>query len=142
MRPWLAVVSVLASGALFGAGLSVSRMVVPEVVLDFLLFRDFGLLLVLCSAVAVTFVTYQLMPRVMHRPWFTPAFEQRPTEQSRRDTVLGAALFGIGWGISGVCPGPALASLGVGNWRVAIALAGIVVGAYLQGRTAPRGGGA
>lgn len=136
MRLVPVVVSVLVSGMLFGAGLTVSRMVVPEVVLDFLLFRDFGLLLVLCSALIVTILTYQLAPRVVRKPWFASAFEQRPAELSRRDTVVGAALFGIGWGISGVCPGPALAGVGVGNWRVGIALVGIFVGAYLQGRLA------
>lgn len=136
MRRVPVVVSVLVSGILFGTGLTVSRMVVPEVVLDFLLFRDFGLLLVLCSALLVTLLAYQLAPRVLRKPWFASAFEQRPAETSRRDTVVGAALFGIGWGISGVCPGPALASMGVGNWRVGIALAGIFVGAYLQGRLA------
>jgi hypothetical protein len=138
MRRVPVVVSVLVSGVLFGTGLTVSRMVVPEVVLDFLLFRDFGLLLVLCSALLVTLLTYQLAPRVLRKPWFAPAFEQRSTETSRRDTVIGAALFGIGWGISGVCPGPALASMGAGNWRVGIALAGIFVGAYVQGRLARR----
>lgn len=136
MRRVPVVVSVVVSGILFGAGLTVSRMVVPEVVLDFLLLRDFGLLLVLCSALLVTTLTYQLAPRVVRKPWFAPAFEQRPAESSRRDTVVGAALFGIGWGISGVCPGPALASMGVGNWRVGIALVGIFVGAYVQGRVA------
>ena len=136
MRRVPMVVSVLISGVLFGVGLSVSRMVVPEVVLDFLLFRDFGLLLVLCSAVIVTILAYQFAPRAMRKPWFASAFEERPAELSRRDTIAGAALFGIGWGISGVCPGPALASVGVGNWRVVIALAGIFVGAYLQGRLA------
>lgn len=136
MRRVPVVVSVLVSGILFGVGLTVSRMVIPEVVLDFLLLRDFGLLLVLCSALVVTLLTYQLVPRVVRKPWFAPVFDQRPEEQSRRNTVVGAALFGIGWGISGVCPGPALASVGVGNWRVGIALVGIFVGAYLQGRLA------
>ena len=51
-------------------------------------------------------------------------------------TIGGAALFGVGWGLSGVCPGPAIANLGTGDWPVAVALAGMVAGAYIQGRVA------
>jgi uncharacterized membrane protein YedE/YeeE len=53
--------------------------------------------------------------------------------------LLGAAIFGLGWGISGVCPGPAITGLGLGNWPILYALVGIVAGAYVQGRWfAPR----
>ena len=55
-----------------------------------------------------------------------------------RDTLLGAAIFGAGWGLSGVCPGPAIAGLGAGNWPLLWALAGIIVGAGIQGRLASR----
>jgi uncharacterized membrane protein YedE/YeeE len=46
---------------------------------------------------------------------------------------VGAALFGIGWGLCGVCPGPAIAGLGAGNWSLLWALAGIAFGALVQG---------
>ena len=52
----------------------------------------------------------------------------------------GAALFGIGWGLSGVCPGPAIAGLGTGNWPLLIAIAGMFAGAYTQGVLAGRDG--
>jgi uncharacterized membrane protein YedE/YeeE len=123
----------LAAGAIFGFGLALSTMVRPEVVLDFLLGRDMGLLLVLGGAVAVTFVAYRLAPRLLRRPIAGEAFLGHPSELSAR-TLGGAALFGVGWGISGVCPGPALAGLGAGNWPLAIALAAMVAGAYVQGR--------
>ena len=48
--------------------------------------------------------------------------------------MSGAAPFGVDWGLSGVCPGPAMAGLGTGNWPLAIALAAMVAGAYVQGR--------
>ena len=51
-----------------------------------------------------------------------------------RNTLLGAAIFGIGWGISGVCPGPALAGLGVANWPMLISVTGMFAGAYVHGR--------
>lgn len=121
------------AGALFGFGLSLSTMVKPEVVLSFLLFKDFGLLLVLGGAVVVTMLAYQLAPRMMAKPVLEPAFGKHPSELNRR-TILGAAIFGIGWGLCGVCPGPAIAGLGTGGWPLLIALAGIFAGAYAQGR--------
>ena len=126
---------ILASGALFGFGLALSSMVKPEVVLDFLELRDMGLLLVLGGAVAVTLAAYHLGPRLLARPLAGEAFLRHPSEMAVR-TIAGAALFGVGWGLSGVCPGPAIANLGTGDWPVAIALAGMVAGAYVQGRIA------
>ncbi len=120
------------SGALFGFGLALSTMVQPEVVLAFLMWRDMGLLLVLGGAVAVTFVSYQLLPRMMAKPWTGDSFGKHPSEMSAR-TLAGAAIFGIGWGLSGVCPGPAIAGLGVGNWPLLLSLAGLAAGGFVQG---------
>lgn len=132
---WLAV---LLCGVVFGYGLSLATMVRPEVVLDFLLFRDFGLMLVLGGAVLVALLAYQLGPKWMNRPLLAPAFKSHRSVLDR-STLLGAAIFGLGWGISGVCPGPAITGLGLGNWPILYALVGIVAGAYVQGRWfAPR----
>ena len=128
---------ILASGALFGFGLALSTMVRPEVVIDFLLFRDLGLLLVLGGAVVVTFIAYRFGPRVLRRPFAGEAFGRHPSDMGLR-TLAGAALFGVGWGLSGVCPGPAIAALGTGNWPVLVALVSMVAGAYVQGRWAAR----
>jgi len=128
-----ALIFVLASGALFGFGLALSTMVKPEVVISFLLWRDMGLLLVLGGAVVVTFVAYRVVPRVLQKPWAGAEFQRHPSEMSAR-TLGGAAIFGIGWGLCGVCPGPAIAGLGTGNWPLLIALAGLIAGAYVQGR--------
>lgn len=127
----------LVTGIVFGFGLSYSTMVKPEVVLSFLRFQDFGLLLVLGGAVAVTALTYQALPRLRAKPLLGGAFGQHRVELSKR-TIGGAALFGIGWGLSGVCPGPAIAGLGVGNWPALFAIAGMLAGAYLQGYVASR----
>jgi uncharacterized membrane protein YedE/YeeE len=132
MKP-AALATVLAAGALFGFGLALSTMVRPEVVIDFLLWRDLGLLLVLGGAVAVTFFAYHLLPRLMGKPWVGTEFQKHPSTLDAR-TLGGAAIFGIGWGLSGVCPGPAIAGLGTANWPLAIALAGMIAGAYVQGR--------
>lgn len=124
--------AVLASGILFGLGLAVSTMVSPEVVLSFLRFQDWGLMLVMGGAVCVTVLVYQLAPRLLGHPVLGDHFSVRPSVLDR-DTVLGAAIFGVGWGICGVCPGPAIAGLGTGNWSLLVALAGIALGAYAQG---------
>lgn len=124
-------------GALFGFGLALSGMVSPEVVLSFLLGQDFGLMLVMGGAVMVTLLVYQLAPRKLAQPLLGGSFGEREAQMDR-DTLVGAVIFGMGWGMSGVCPGPAIASLGVGNTEVLWALVGVCAGAYLQGWSADR----
>lgn len=136
MRPASLVVVAL-GGALFGFGLSLSTMIRPEVVLSFLRFEDFGLMLVMGGAVVVTALAYQLAPRLMNRPLLGAAFGRHPSELNA-PTLVGAAIFGIGWGLSGVCPGPAIAGLGAGNWPLLWALAGLFAGAWVQGWLASR----
>lgn len=122
----------LAAGMLFGFGLSYSTMVQPETVLSFLRLTDFGLMLVLGGAVAVVLLGYKLVPRILNRPLLGDYFHSHPSEWNR-DTAVGAALFGVGWGLCGVCPGPAIAGLGTGNLDLLWALAGIAAGALVQG---------
>jgi uncharacterized membrane protein YedE/YeeE len=121
-----------AAGALFGFGLSYSTMIRPEVVLSFLRFQDFGLMLVMGGAVMVVLLAYKLTPRLLARPLLDDHFHAHPSVWNR-DTAVGAALFGVGWGLCGVCPGPAIAGLGAGNWSLLWALAGIALGALVQG---------
>jgi hypothetical protein len=128
----LKALAVLASGALFGFGLSLSTMIQPEVVLGFLRFQDFGLMLVMGGAVVVTLLTYRFGPRLLRRPLLGGYFHQHVSHWNR-DTRAGAALFGVGWGLCGVCPGPAIAGLGTGNTDLLWALGGIALGALAQG---------
>ncbi len=131
MKP-MSLLAVLAGGVLFGFGLAWSTMISPEVVLSFLRQQDFGLLLVLGSAVSVTFVAYRFAPRVLHKPLLEAQFGKHPSEMNR-DTILGAAIFGVGWGLCGVCPGPAIAGLGAGNWPLLYALVGMALGGWVHG---------
>ena len=78
-------------------------------------------------------LAFQLGPRLLRKPLLEADFKQQVSKLNAR-TLTGAGLFGIGWGLSGVCPGPAIAGLGVGNWPLLWALAGILIGAYIQGR--------
>ncbi len=126
------VLATLLAGALFGFGLSFSTMIRPEVVLSFLRFQDFGLMLVMGGAVLVVLLAYKMAPRLLRRPLLDDHFHEHPSVWNR-DTAVGAALFGGGWGLCGVCPGPAIAGLGAGNWSLLWALAGIALGALVQG---------
>jgi hypothetical protein len=132
MNP-VSLVFVLLSGALFGFGLALATMIRPEVVLSFLRFDDFGLLFVLGGAMGVTMLAYQALPRLMARPLFGRTFAKHPAVLGVR-TIVGAAIFGVGWGLCGVCPGPAIAGLGAGNWPLLVALAGMFAGSYAHGR--------
>jgi uncharacterized membrane protein YedE/YeeE len=129
-----ALVTLLA-GALFGFGLSLATMVQPEVVIGFLRFQDWGLMLVMGGAAGVTVLGYKGFPRWFEKPLLGGQFLTQPAQWNRQ-TLVGAALFGVGWGMSGVCPGPALASLGTGNTDVWWALLGVVLGALAHGKTA------
>lgn len=124
-------------GALFGFGLSLSTMIQPQVVLSFLRWQDFGLMLVMGGAVVVTLLAYRLAPRLLRQPLLGGSFD-RHSALLNRDTLLGSALFGVGWGLAGVCPGPAIAGLGAGQLDLLWALAGILAGAWLQGWQASR----
>ncbi len=131
------IVTVLA-GALFGFGLALSGMIRPEVVLSFLRWQDFGLMLVMGGGLAVTLAAYQLAPRWRRTPLLGAVYEAH-TARMHRDTFVGSALFGVGWGLSGVCPGPAIAGLGAGNLDLLWVLGGLAAGAWLQGVVAPDG---
>ena len=125
----------LLAGALFGFGLSVATMVQPEVVIGFLQFRDWGLMLVMGGAAGLAMLAYKGFPRWFKRPLLGGEYLTQPAQWNRQ-TLMGSAIFGIGWGLAGVCPGPALAALGTGNTEVLWALAGVVLGGLAQGLTA------
>ena len=108
------VFAALLSGVLFGLGLAISGMTDPNVVIGFLdLFGDFNpaLMFVLGGAVGTTLVAFRF---VLRRP--SPLLASDFQLPTRKDIdarlLIGAGLFGIGWGLAGYCPGPALVSFG------------------------------
>ena len=123
---------VLIGGTLFGFGLGLSGMARQEVVLSFLHLEDLGLLLVMGSAVAVTAMAFQLGRRLLKHPLVGEFETWRVALRPR--TILGAGIFGLGWGLSGICPGSAFASIGLGNLPILIGVAGMFAGSYVQGR--------
>ncbi len=125
--------AVYAGGVLFGFGLAYSGMARPEVVLDFLQLDDLGLLVVMGVAVVVAMLGFHVGPRLLGRA-VAPLTGRRyqPRKLTFRPRVVGgAAIFGVGWGLSGVCPGAAFASLGLGNLPILWGIAGMLLGAYL-----------
>ena len=130
------MISALGAGFLFGIGLWLSGMANPRKVLDFLDVTgnwDPSLLLVMGGAVIVTAIA------------FRPLLRKRPIDfKTSIDAplVIGAALFGIGWGIGGYCPGPALTALSNLSADVLVFVAAMVAGGFLAKIAAPAGPGA
>lgn len=138
------VLAALVSGIVFGLGLVLSGMTQPSKVLGFLDFFgawDPSLMWVMIGAVGVNAsVTWKILRR--EAPHFLPRFSVPPVERSRwweqinTKLVLGAALFGVGWGMSGYCPGPAIVAfpsfLGSGGAPIApVFVASMCVGMLL-----------
>jgi uncharacterized membrane protein YedE/YeeE len=128
----------LASGTLFGVGLALAQMVDPRKVLGFLDLAgswDASLLFVLGAAVCVAFAGFRAL---RHRavPLLDTAFHGPAGTAIDRPLLVGSALFGIGWGLAGYCPGPAIASLGFANAEVLWFLPAMLAGAALQRWTA------
>ena len=124
---------ILAGGLVFGFGLAYSHMARPEVVLRFLQLEDFGLLFVMGGAAVVTATVFALATRVDGRAPLTGRVYRRRMRSLDRNVLAGGLIFGVGWGVTGICPGAAYASLGVGNLPILWAFVGMFVGAYLQG---------
>jgi uncharacterized membrane protein YedE/YeeE len=123
----------LLAGALFGLGLALSGMTDPLRVLGFLdLFGQWDptLLFVLGGAVATTAVAFRFVLR-RAQPVLAERFMVPDARAIDAPLLVGAAIFGIGWGLAGYCPGPALAGLGVLSrealWFVPAMVAGMFV---------------
>ena len=126
----------LASGTVFGLGLSLSGMLNPVRVqgfLDVLGAWDPSLAFVLGGAVVVAFIGLQVMKR-MRQPAFGDSFHVPTNRRIDAPLVIGSALFGVGWGIGGLCPGPAVASLAVGIPQTALFVLAMLVGMTLYDR--------
>jgi uncharacterized membrane protein YedE/YeeE len=126
-------------GAVFGFLLSWGQFIDPDRIRDMLLLRDAYMWEMFALAVAVGFVGLRLMRRARMRSLLTGRPVTWTTARPERRHVAGAALFGVGWAVSDVCPGPVAAQLGQGiAWSLPL-LAGIALGVnlYLRGQEAP-----
>ncbi len=125
------------SGAVFGLGLSISGMIDPLKVKSFLAIGSAGwnpaLIFVLGAAVPVHFVLFLLLRRRKKTLNGTQFAHPVPRPVDRK-LVIGSALFGIGWGIAGICPGPALVHIAFLEMNFALFILAMFVGFELQRR--------
>jgi hypothetical protein len=124
------IVMSLISGILFGIGLTLSQMTNPDKVLNFLDIAgnwDPSLIFVMVGALTVTSLFFR---KIIKRP--TPLFDKEFYLSSKsvidKPLLIGAAIFGMGWGISGYCPGPSVAGLGLGTSEAVVMIFSIYMG--------------
>ena len=120
----------LSTGFTFGLGLCLSRMTDPAVVQGFLDLAgawDPTLLFVMAGGVAVAFVGYRFVLR-RPKPLWAPRFSLPGSVAIDAPLISGAAIFGIGWGLAGYCPGPAIVSLASGRRGIIIFIVAMLIG--------------
>ncbi|QUJ66161.1 YeeE/YedE family protein [Photobacterium sp. GJ3] len=126
----------LIAGLLFGAGLTVSQMVDPNKVLNFLDITgqwDPSLILVMGGALIVFGLGYQFLVKGRDKPVFGSTFYVPTNQLIDKPLILGALLFGLGWGLVGICPGPAVANLLSGNIKVIGFVVAMLAGMQFSG---------
>jgi uncharacterized membrane protein YedE/YeeE len=126
----MSIFAQLLVGLIFGSGLIVSGMIDPSKVLNFLDISgrwDPSLAFVMAGAVTVTAIGYRVI-FARKRPVFCPEFHLPAASRIDGRLLSGAAIFGIGWGLSGLCPGPAIAGLGLGAAGVLAFVPSMLVG--------------
>ncbi|AVH43508.1 YeeE/YedE family protein [Agrobacterium tumefaciens] len=131
------VVLALAAGALFGFGLSLSGMVDPARVSGFLDVAsghwDPSLMFVLGGAVMVA-VPGVLLSRRLAKPVLAEDFNLPAKTRIDRPLITGSAIFGVGWGLAGFCPGPALSALALGLVPVVLFVSAMIAGMLVHDR--------
>lgn len=124
----------LVAGLLFGAGLVLSGMTDPAKVIGFLDVMgdwDPSLMLVMVGAIGVHLTAYFLLIRRRPTPLLVPRFHLKTTQRIDTRLLLGAAVFGFGWGMAGYCPGPGVVSVGAGSLGALVFVAGMISGMLL-----------
>ncbi len=129
----LGPITALAAGLILGVGLSVSGMIDPAKVLGFL--DPFGnwdpsLGLVMAGAVAVSIPAFALAAK-RGKPVLAQSFQLPEGRDIDRRLIIGSVVFGVGWGLVGLCPGPAFSSLALGMWPTAVFVAAMIAGMAL-----------
>jgi len=122
--------SAYVAGLIFGLGLIVSGMANPAKVIGFLDLAgawDPSLALVMAGAIGVGLIAFALARRRSHSLLGEPMLLPRASRIDRR-LIIGSVLFGIGWGIAGICPGPALVLLGAGQSKGMLFLVAMLAG--------------
>ena len=133
----MALVLAGVSGAMFGAGLLLAGMTIPARVIGFLDVTrhwDPTLAFVMGGAVMVYAIAFRWIGHRRTDPWFDTAFHLPTRRDIDRRLVLGAALFGIGWGLVGLCPGPAIVTAASGSVPAIGFIAAMLAGMAIANR--------
>ena len=128
------IIYALFTGLVFGLGIAISGMMDPAKVLNFFDLAggwDPSLAFVMGGALAVTAIGYRVAWR-RSAPLFGGRFQVPSASMIDTRLVGGSALFGVGWGIAGFCPGAAIPALGTGRWEVALFLIAVIGGFGLR----------
>jgi uncharacterized membrane protein YedE/YeeE len=136
-----AIVTAALAGALFGAGLVISGMTQPARIVHFLdplSGWDPSLAFVMAGAVAVYATCYAGIRRRLGRPWFDIRFHVPTRTDIDPPLVAGAAIFGIGWGLGGLCPGPAIVAAVSGTTSTIAFVLAMIAGMYAADSIPPR----
>ena len=123
----------LVCGIIFGIGLTVSEMIDPAKVLGFLnIFGDWdpSLAFVMIGALIISSPFFHLFKN-NKKPIFAKNFNYTTNKEINKKLIIGSSLFGAGWGLAGLCPGPAIASLALLNINSAAFVVAMFVGFYL-----------
>lgn len=123
-------------GIIFGIGLSLSHMINPNKVLNFLDITgnwDPSLMFVMIGALAVAFVSFKLILK-RPAPVLADSFHLSGKSSVDKPLILGAAIFGAGWALTGYCPGPVVASLGLFSLEAAIMIIAVYLGFFTCNR--------
>ena len=123
----------LTSGIIFGIGLTVSQMINPAKILGFLnIFGDWdpSLAFVMFGALIVSSPFFHLFKN-NKKPVFAESFSYSNNKELNKKLIIGSSLFGGGWGLAGLCPGPAIASLALLNKSSVIFVIIMFIGFYL-----------
>jgi uncharacterized membrane protein YedE/YeeE len=137
----MSIVLAAVAGALFGAGLLVSGMTQPAKVIAFLDVArgwDPSLAFVMGGAVVVNALAFWAVRRTRGEPWFDGAFHVPTRADIDAPLLAGAAIFGIGWGLGGLCPGPGLVVAAAGSATGLAFVAAMLVGMLAQHLTKRR----
>ena len=123
----------LVCGITFGIGLTVSQMIDPAKVLGFLnIFGDWdpSLAFVMIGALIISSPFFHLFKN-NKKPIFAKIFNYTTNKEINKKLIIGSTFFGAGWGLAGLCPGPAIASLALLNINLAVFVIAMFVGFYL-----------
>ncbi|HCN17453.1 MULTISPECIES: DUF6691 family protein [Psychrobacter] len=130
----------LLAGLLFGFGLLISGMTDPVKVqgfLDVFWAWDISLTLVMGGGLMVAIVGVQLAQR-QQTSWIGTLIEMPTKTTINKKLLIGAMLFGIGWGLVGICPGPGIVLLGTGQWQAYVFIPAMIVGMLVYQWLEPR----